>query len=75
MNITMFNRVLVLLLIFSDNSDFDLHESYAYIDPSFTTPNTKVPWRQIDYNCITPFNMKNRRVPGLFEPYDRYMFR
>lgn len=54
-----------------DNSDFDLHESYAYIDPSFTTPNTKVPWRQIDYNCITPFNMKNRRVPGLFEPYDR----
>jgi len=53
------------------NSDFDLHESYAYVDPAYTTPNIKVPWRQIDYNCITPYNLQKRRVPGTFEPYDR----
>ena len=46
---------------------FDLHAAYSTINADEDLkkrPN----FRPLDFKCITPFNVKYGRVPGLFEP-------
>jgi len=48
--------------------DYDLHESYSSLDGALVTPHIKIPWKQIDYNLLTPWHVRNDRVPGTFAP-------
>jgi len=51
-----------------DEGEYDLHEAYTKLDGSTVTPHIKIPWKQIDYNLLTPWQIKHDRVPGTFEP-------
>eukprot|EP00088_Acartia_fossae_P020151 TRINITY_DN2180_c0_g1_i9.p1 TRINITY_DN2180_c0_g1~~TRINITY_DN2180_c0_g1_i9.p1 ORF type:complete len:333 (-),score=82.57 TRINITY_DN2180_c0_g1_i9:310-1257(-) len=48
--------------------DYDLHTSYANVKGSDTLPHPIIPWKPIDFDLVTPWHVKNSRVPGTFEP-------
>ena len=57
-----------IILLHLDEGEYDLHEAYTKLDGSTVTPHIKIPWKQIDYNLLTPWQIKHDRVPGTFEP-------
>ena len=61
-------RILFHLCKHLGEGDYDLHESYTSLDGSQVTPHIKIPWKQIDYNLMTPWHVRNERVPGTFAP-------
>jgi len=46
---------------------FDLHAAYSTINADEDLKKRPI-FRPLDFKCITPFNVKYGRVPGLFEP-------